>query len=62
MLPGDKRGDRTDTQIKISTLVTIAIQRKKIQRDADKQKNHEHQDFPDIEDWPFQFDGTLLTV
>src|SRR5471030_145630 len=57
LLPGNKGGHRAHAKIKASALVTIAIQRQQIQRDAGKQKNHEHNDFPKIKDRFLKLDG-----
>src|SRR5471032_1295777 len=60
MSPGDKGGHRAHAKIKASALVTITIQRQQIQRDAGKQKNHEHNDFLKIKDRLLKLDGLFL--
>nr|WP_244216698.1 hypothetical protein [Rahnella bruchi] len=61
-LKRDKGCDRAHTQIKVSTLIAIAIERKQVKTDANEQEKDEHHDPPDIENRFFQFDGRSLLV
>nr|WP_244212644.1 hypothetical protein [Rahnella woolbedingensis] len=61
-LKRDEGGDRTYAQIKIPSLIAIAVERKQVKANANEQEKDKRDDPPDIENRFFQFDGRSLLV